>query len=99
MNTPRTCPYCDSSPWYTIGEVTQFDCKTVALTNGKTIRQDALCRSRVEITRLRTVVKGALDELINLQPHIPQSCYPGHEKFIDTHVDAAIKLLSTGTTE
>jgi hypothetical protein len=31
--------------------------------------------------------------LTNLQPHIPQACYPGHEVFIDNYVDQALDII------
>jgi len=31
--------------------------------------------------------------LTNLQPHIPQACYPGKEKIIDNYIDPALELL------
>ena len=39
-------------------------------------------------------LKAARDQLINLQPHIPQSCYPGREGFIDSHVDVALEAMN-----
>lgn len=44
---------------------------------------------------LLKAVQEAHDELINLQPHIPQACIPGHEPFIDSHVDKAIEILAS----
>lgn len=37
--------------------------------------------------------KEAEELLTNLQPKIPQACYPGHESFIDNYVDPAIHAL------
>lgn len=31
--------------------------------------------------------------LTNLQPHIPQACYPGRQKFIDNYVDPVLEKL------
>lgn len=46
------------------------------------------------VARKDAAIQGAHDELMNLQPHISQSCRPGHEPFIDSHVDKAMELLS-----
>jgi hypothetical protein len=55
-----------------------------------------------EIERLTTegerkdaAILAAYDELMNLQPHIPQACKPGHGGFIDSHVDEAMRVLSS----
>ena len=49
---------------------------------------------RLEVIVLREKMQKAHDELMNLQPHIPQACIAGHEGFIDDHVDAAMNLLA-----
>ncbi len=51
-----------------------------------------------EVARLRGAVQKADDHLTNLQPHIPQACYPGHEGFIDSHVDCAQEVLRAALT-
>ena len=38
-------------------------------------------------------MRKAHDHLMNLQPHIPVACYPGHEGFIDSHVNEAMRVL------
>ncbi len=43
------------------------------------------------IAGYRNALEKVHDELMNLQPHIPQACKPGHESFIDSHVDEAMK--------
>lgn len=50
----------------------------------------------VEVNRLRSALVTARDQLINLQPHIPQACKQGHEPFIDSHVDAALEAINSG---
>jgi len=52
-----------------------------------------------EVARLRGAVQKADDHLTNLQPRIPQACYPGHEGFIDSHVDCAQEILRAALTE
>ena len=42
---------------------------------------------------VRELMEKALDHLVNLQPHIPNACRPGHEPFIDSHVDMAMRYL------
>jgi len=58
---------------------------------------EALHKAIVEIEQLQERMQKAHNHLINLQPHIPQACYPGHESFIDSHIDEAMKLLSETT--
>ena len=57
---------------------------------GKTIE-----RLQARVEALEGVVKAAHDELMNLQPHIPECCYPQKQPFIDAHVDVAMELLAT----
>lgn len=42
-------------------------------------------------------IEAILDDLINLQPHIPQCCLPGKASFIDDHIDAAVDKLRAFT--
>jgi hypothetical protein len=67
------------------------------------IRERAEAATRIEaleaeVARLRGAVQKADDHLTNLQPHIPQACYPGHEGFIDSHVDCAQEILRAALT-
>lgn len=39
------------------------------------------------------------DELMDLQPHIPLACIPGHEPFIDIHVDRALEFAKKALEE
>jgi len=52
--------------------------------------RDALA---AEVERLRGATRASYDHLMNLQPHIPQACKQGHEPFIDSHVDEAMRIL------
>jgi hypothetical protein len=45
------------------------------------------------IEALEAALRDADGHLTNLQPHIPQACYPGQEGFIDAHVDEAIRVI------
>jgi len=38
-------------------------------------------------------VKEAYNTLMNMQPHIEQSCIGGHQVFIDSYVDKAMSIL------
>ena len=49
---------------------------------------------RLHSKRLAESLKEVRDELTNLQPHIPDACYPGREKFIDSHVDVALGKIT-----
>jgi len=69
---------------------------TVADNAKKAIEIDRLT---AEIEQLQERMQKAHNHLINLQPHIPQACYPGHEAFIDSHIDEAMKLLSETTKD
>lgn len=53
----------------------------------------ALDALEAENRRLREAVQKADDHLTNLQPHIPQACYPGREGFIDSHINCAQEIL------
>lgn len=45
------------------------------------------------IQELKNCLTKVQDELTNVQPHIPQACYPGREKFIDAHLDVAREAI------
>jgi len=47
------------------------------------------------MTNTLTTLRAIESELTNLQPHIPQACYPGREGFIDVYVDVALEKLRT----
>ena len=55
---------------------------------------DEIARLQARVEALEGAIKSAHNDLMNLQPHIPQSCYPKHQPFIDTHVDAAMETLA-----
>lgn len=61
-------------------------------------RNQRLCGGAIayekRIAELEATITKAHDELMNLQPHIPQCCYPTHIGFIDDHVDAAMIALN-----
>ena len=42
----------------------------------------------------RKTIQEVHDLLMNLQPHIPQACYPGHAGFIDNYIDPALEKLA-----
>ena len=62
------------------------------------VRED-LMDSDARITMLLAVIEDAHRHLVNVQPHIPEACYPGHEIFIDSHVDMAIKVLGAALAD
>ena len=43
--------------------------------------------------KYREALESVYNDLMNLQPHIPEACYPNHQTFIDAHVDKAMKTL------
>lgn len=47
------------------------------------------------LEKIRVTAQKSADMLINLQPHIPISCYPSHMIIIDEHVDFAMQSLDT----
>ncbi len=51
-------------------------------------------RLTVRIDVLEDRLSKIHDELMNLQPHIPQACKPGHCSFIDSHVDVAMAIAA-----
>ena len=54
----------------------------------------------IEFSEKRKVaLENIYKELMDLQPHIPQACIPGHEPFIDTHVDRALEFAKKALEE
>jgi len=43
--------------------------------------------------KYRGALESVYDDLMNLQPHIPEACYPNRQTFIDAHIDKAMKTL------
>lgn len=60
--------------------------------NGEWVKYSDAQSLADENARLQKRLGAIDDELVNLLPHIPQACYPGHQPFIDAHVEQAIKL-------
>jgi len=61
--------------------------------------RDRYSEKCARVEALEGVVKAAHDELMNLQPHIPECCYPQKQPFIDAHVDVAMELLAATEQE
>jgi len=43
--------------------------------------------------KYQEALESVYDDLMNLQPHIPEACYPNRQTFIDAHIDKAMKTL------
>jgi hypothetical protein len=56
------------------------------------IREEAT-KEREAMAAVCKAAKEAEELLTNLQPHIPQACYPGRAVFIDNYVDPALDAL------
>ena len=50
-------------------------------------------RATADQLRLERAARKSLKLLWSLQPHIPQACMKGHEKFIDNYVDLVMHIL------
>jgi hypothetical protein len=77
-------------------------CTTALIAGAEAATEAAEARAlaaTAESDRLRRALVEADRQLTNLQPHIPQSCYPGHTGFIDTHVDLALEAISQALKE
>ena len=46
-----------------------------------------------EIAVLRTIVREAYREMMNAQPHLAQSLNETDRRFVDAHIDQAMKTL------
>jgi hypothetical protein len=55
--------------------------------------QAKLTEAEKDAVRLRDTVVKVESLLTNLQPHIPQACYPKHAAYIDNYVDPALESL------
>lgn len=44
------------------------------------------------VSELLEALRQIEESLVNLQPKIPQACYPGHEVFIDNYVNPCIQI-------
>ncbi len=47
-----------------------------------------------KIEKLQARITKAVAELIDVQPHLEQACYPGHAGFIEAHIDMALEHLT-----
>lgn len=64
------------------------------------LAKKAVAAARVQQAAPATDCSPAMDAVIyaeamltNLQPHIPQSCYPGSDRFIDNYVNPVLEKL------
>jgi ABC-type nitrate/sulfonate/bicarbonate transport system substrate-binding protein len=77
---------CDDEPFYPQA-VERKNARFIAAT------RDLVPAMADRIEALEAALRKADDHLTNLQPHIPQACYPGRRGFIDAHVDAAVLVI------